>query len=61
MLSKLLQTALVDVVNHAGSASRDLPALLETLSLTLAVRQVLAVHKIIVVGFAARADEEGCR
>lgn len=61
MLSELLQAALVDVVNHAGGASRDLPALLQTLCFALAIRQIFAVHEIIVVRFAACADEEGCR
>lgn len=59
MLAELLQTALVDIINHAGSTSRDLPSLLQTLGLALAVGLVFAVHEVIVVGFAAGADEEG--
>ena len=59
MRSKLLQTALVDVLNHTRRASRDFPTLLQTLCLALAVGLVFAVHEVIVVGFAAGTDEEG--
>ena len=46
---------------HAGGASRDSPALLQTVQLAPAVGLGLALHVVIVVVAASRADEEGSR
>jgi len=58
MLSELLQTVLVDILEHAGGASRQFPALAQAFRLALAVGLGLAQHVVVIVGFAAGADEE---
>lgn len=60
VLPEFLQTILVDVVQHAGGTPRDLPSLLEAVCLAIAVRLGLAVHEIVIVGFASCTNEEGC-
>lgn len=60
MPPELLQTALIDVLEHAGGASRDLPAFLQTFDLTLAVGLGLTEHEVVIVRLAAGANKEGC-
>jgi hypothetical protein len=43
---------------HARRTSRDLPALLQAFNLSSAIRIRLALHEIVIVGLAPRADEE---
>ena len=46
---------------HTGGASRDSPALLQTVQLAPSVGLGLALHVVIVVVAASRADKEGSR
>ena len=59
MLPELLETALVDIVQHASSASCDLAPFPHTVHLSCAVRLGLAEHVVVIVRFASCADEEG--
>ena len=59
MLPKLLQATLIHIIQHTRSTSRDFPSFFQTVRLSLAVGFGLAVHEIVIVGFAAGADEEG--
>lgn len=59
MPPELLQTALVNVLQHAGGASRDLPPLLQAFDLALAVGLGLAKHEVVIVRLAAGADKKG--
>lgn len=59
MLAELFQAGLVDVVDNASGAPGDPAALLQALELALAGVLGLALHVVIVVGAASRADEEG--
>lgn len=57
--AELVEAGLVDVVDDAGGAAGDAAALLQTLELALAGVLGLALHEVIVIGFAPGADEEG--
>lgn len=59
MLPELLQTVLVDVVQHARGTARHLPPFPQAVGLARAVGRGLALHEVVIVGFAAGADEEG--
>ena len=59
MLAELLQTLPIHVVQHARRAARHLAPFLEALGLAFAVGERLAVHVVVIVGFAAGPDEEG--
>jgi len=58
MVPELLQAVRVDILQHARGAPRDLPALPHALDLALAPSLVLALHVVVIVCPAARADEE---
>ncbi|KAH9832764.1 hypothetical protein Tdes44962_MAKER00244 [Teratosphaeria destructans] len=58
MLPELLQTIPVHVLQHTRRAPRHLPALGQALGLALAVGLGLAEHEVVIVRFAAGADEE---
>lgn len=60
MLPKLLQTALIYIINHARRTPRNLPSFLQTFDFAAAVGEGFAVHEVVIVGFAAGADEVGC-
>lgn len=45
---------------HALRTPSDLPSLLQTLNLALAIGVRLALHEVVVVRLASRTDEVGC-
>lgn len=53
-----IQTLAVDILYDARRTTRDLPSLLQTFCLALAIGFGFAVHEIVIVGFASCADEE---
>lgn len=59
MLAELIQTFPVHVFEHAGGTACHLPPFFQTLHLALAVRLGFAVHVVVIVRFAACANEEG--
>lgn len=59
MPPELLQTVLINVFQHARCAARHFPALAHAVEFPAAVGFGLAHHVVIVVRFAAGADEVG--
>jgi len=59
MRAELLQARLVHVIQHARGAAGDLATLAQAICLALAIGLGLALHVVVIVGFAAGADEEG--
>ena len=59
MLAELLQALAIHIVQHTRSTSCHFAPLFETVHLALAVGLGFAVHVVVIVWFAAGADEEG--
>lgn len=59
MPPELLQAVLINVLQHARGAAGHFPALAHAVEFAAAVGFGLAHHVVIVVGFAAGADEVG--
>lgn len=59
MRPELLQAILIDILNHARSATGNLPSLPQALDFSFSVGIGLALHVVIIVGFAAVTNEVG--
>lgn len=55
---ELFQAVGIDILDHTGSATRNLPTLLQTLHLPSSISVGLALHVIIIVGSASVPDKE---
>lgn len=60
VLSKLVYAALVDVFDYGSSATRDFPALFQAFDLAFAVGLIFTHHEVVIVRFAASANEIAC-
>lgn len=59
MPPKLLQTVLVDILQHGRGAAGDLSAFAHAFEFPAAVGEVFAFHVVVIVRAAAGADEVG--